>query len=143
MRRYLADTSALLVWSTLAGLFAELVIVGLAVDQSLHARLTGILVVLVTARPYGLYRDWVWRAWRAEAGAARRLAADTVALVTFQLPLYWMILAFVGATFWQIAGASVTAIAILVASGRPYGIVLDVSRRVFGVTPHVARHEIE
>jgi hypothetical protein len=138
MRRFLADTSALLVWSTFAGLFTEILIAGLTVKQSLYARLTALPVILITARPYGLYRDWIWRAWRADEGAARRVIVDTAALVSFQLPLYWMILAFVGATLWQIAAASVTAIVILAVSGRPYGVLLDVSRRLFGATPRVA-----
>jgi L-alanine exporter len=139
MRRYLADTSALLVWSTFAGLFIEIVIAGLAVEQSLYARLTALPVTLITARPYGLYRDWIWRAWRADEGAARRLIVDTAALISFQLPLYWMILAFVGATLWQIAAASVTAIVVLAVSGRPYGVLLDAFRRLFGVTPRAER----
>ncbi len=132
MRRYLADTSALLVWSTVAGMFAEIVIAGLTVEQSLYARLTAVPVTLVTGRPYGLYRDSVWRACRADEGASRRLIADTTALISFQLPLYWAILAFVGATFSQIAAASATAIVILAVSGRPYGALLDLFRRLFG-----------
>ena len=143
MRRYLADTSALLVWSTFAGMFTEIVIVGLTVEQSLYARLTAVPVILITGRPYGLYRDWIWRVWRADEGAARRLIADTTALISFQLPLYWTILAFVGATFWQIAAASVTAIVILAVSGRPYGALLDLSRRLFGVAPRVAQHALD
>jgi hypothetical protein len=139
MRRYLADTSALLVWSTFAGMFTEIVIAGLTVEQSLYARLTALPIILITARPYGLYRDWIWRAWRADEGAARHLIVDTAALISFQLPLYWMILAFVGATLSQIAAASVTAIVILAVSGRPYGVVLDAFRRLFGATPRAAR----
>jgi hypothetical protein len=138
-RRYLADTSAPLVWSTLAGMFTEIVIAGLTVEQSLYARLTALPVILITARPYGVYRDWIWRTWRGDEGAARRLIVDTAAIISFQLPLYWMILAFVGATLWQIAAASVTAIAILAVSGRPYGVLLEAFRRLFGVTPRAER----
>ena len=137
-RSYLADTSALFVWSTLAGMFTEIVIAGLTVEQSLYARLTALPVILITARPYGVYRDWIWRAWRGDEGAARRLIVDTAAIISFQLPLYWMILAFVGATLWQIAAASVAAIVILAVSGRPYGVLFDTFRRLYGVTPRVA-----
>ena len=143
MRRYLADTSALLVWSTFAGMFTEIVIAGLTVEQSLYARLAAVPVILVTGRPYGLYRDWMSRAWRADEGAARRLIADTTALISFQLPLYWTILAFVGATFWQIAAASITAIVLLAISGRPYGAVLDLFRRLFSPTPRVGQHALD
>ena len=143
MRRYLADTSALLVFSTFAGMFTEIVIAGLTVRQSLYARLTALPVILITARPYGVYRDWIWRAWRADKGAARRLIVDTAALVSFQLPLYWMILAFVGATLWQSAAASGTRIVILAVLGRPYGAVLAAFRRLSGITPRVARRTLD
>ena len=142
-RRYLADTSALLIWSTLAGVFTEIVIAGLTVEQSLYARLTALPVTLITARPYGVYRDWIWRAWRGDEGAARRLIVDTAALISFQLPLYWMILALVGATLWQIAAASVTTIVIRAVSGGPYGVVLDAFRRLYGVTPRAARRALD
>jgi hypothetical protein len=52
---------------------------------------------------------------------ARRVIADTTAFVSFQLPVYWIVLIIAGATFWQIAAASVTARIILLVSGRPYG----------------------
>ena len=51
MRRYTADTIALLVFSTFAALFTEIVIAGLSASQSVHARLIAIPVIVVTARP--------------------------------------------------------------------------------------------
>ncbi len=114
--------------------FTEIVVAGLSVQQSLYARLTALPIILITARPYGLYRDWICRRCRAEEGVARRLIADTAALISFQLPVYWITLAAVGATLWQIAAASVTAIVILSVSGRPFGAMLDLFRRLFGVT---------
>ena len=134
MRRFLAHTTAMIVFSTVAGMFTEIVVAGLSVQQSLYARLTAVPIILITGRPYGLYRDWIYRCCRAEKGVARRLIADTTALISFQLPLYWITLAAVGATLWQIAAASVTAIVILSVSGRPFGAVLDLFRRLFGVT---------
>ena len=136
MRKYLADTSALIVFSTVAGAFVEIVIAGLTVEQSLRARLTAVPVILVTGRPYGVYRDWVWRLTGAENGSAgRRIVADTAAFATFQLPIYWVVLLIAGATVSQIVAASVSGIIILVVSGRPYGALLDRFRRLFGVTP--------
>jgi len=144
VRRYLADTSALIVYSTVAGVFVEMVVAGLTVEQCLRARLTAIPIILITGRPYGLYRDWVWRLSRAEEGVvARRVIADTAAFVSFQLPVYWIVLIIAGASFWQIAAASVTAIIILLVSGRPYGVLLDVFRRLYRVAPHVADHALD
>jgi hypothetical protein len=144
VRRYLADTSALIVYSTVAGVFVEIVVAGLTVEQCLRARLTAVPIILVTGRPYGLYRDWIWRLSRAEEGVvARRVIADTTAFVSFQLPVYWIVLIVAGATFWQIATASVTATIILLVSGRPYGALLDLLRRLYRVTPQVADHGLD
>jgi hypothetical protein len=99
-------------------------------------RAYGVPIILITRRPYGLYRDWIWRLSRAEVGgAARRLLADTGAFVSFQLPVYWLVLIIVGASFWQIAAASITVTIILLVSGRPYGALLDVSRRLYRAAP--------
>jgi len=139
VRRYLADTSALIVYSTVAGVFVEIVVAGLTVEQCLRARLTAVPIILVTGRPYGLYRDWIWRLSRAEEGVvARRVIADTTAFVSFQLPVYWIVLIIAGATFWQIAAASVTATIILLVSGRPYGALLDAARLAPQAVPSYA-----
>jgi hypothetical protein len=98
LRKYIADTLALLVFSTLAALFTEIVIAGLSLSQSAHARVIAVPVIIVTARPYGVYRDWVLRLWLADGSGQRlrRAVADTAAFLSFQLPIYWMILAFAG-----------------------------------------------
>jgi L-alanine exporter len=57
MRKFLADTFALVVFSTLAGMFAELLVAGMTLLQSAQARLTAIPMMLMTARPYGVFRD--------------------------------------------------------------------------------------
>ena len=137
MRRYTADTLALLVFSTVGALFTEIVIAGLSPSQSAHARLTAIPVILATARPYGLYRDGVMRRLRAgeTATRVRRTAADTLAFLSFQLPIYWTILAFAGASLRQVAVSSVAATALIIVSGRPYGLLLDLCRRLLRVPP--------
>ena len=144
MRKYLADTSALIVYSTVAGAFVEMVVAGLTVEQCLRARLTAVPIILATGRPYGVYRDWLWRLSGAENGVARRrVIADTTAFVSFQLPVYWIVLIFAGATFWQIVAASVSAIIILTVSGRPYGALLDLFRKLFRLTPRAADHALD
>ena len=135
MRRYLADTLALLVFSSLGAFFTEVVIAGLSVNQSAHARLVSVPVIIVTARPYGAYRDWVLRIFRTDVAGQRRLrvVADTAAFLSFQLPVYWMILVLAGADLGQIAVSSTGATVAIVVSGRPYGVLLDLCRRLFGV----------
>lgn len=134
MKRFLADTFALIVFSTVAGAFVEFLIAGLSASQVLQARLVAVPVILLTARPYGLYRDWLFRAFRARAdGPLRAALIDILAFVSFQVPVYALNLAPAGATLGQIAASVASAVVILLISGRPYGLFLDWCRRLFGV----------
>lgn len=133
MRKFLADTFALVVFLTLAGLLVELLVAGMTLAQSVQARAAALPVTLATARPYGLFRDWVFWASGAEAGgAARRALADVGAFVAFQVPVYAAILALAGAGPRQVAAACGAAAVLLVVLGRPYGLFLGLARRLFG-----------
>lgn len=134
MRKFLADTFALVVFLTLAGVFTELFIAGMTLAQSAQARATALPVTLLTARPYGLFRDWVFRAsGAAEAGGVGLAVADIAAFVGFQVPIYAAILVLAGASPEQVAAACGTATVILAVSGRPYGLFLEFCRGLFGV----------
>ena len=134
MRKFLADTFALAVFSTLAGMFVEVIIAGLTLAQSIQVRIAAVPVTLITARPYGLFRDWVFSASGADEGRpVRRTLADMGAFVGFQLPIYTTILLLAGADLMQIVKACGTTTVILAISGRPYGLFLDFARRLFGV----------
>ncbi len=134
MRKFLADTFALVVFLTLAGLITEVFIAGMTLAQSAQARATALPVTLITARPYGLFRDWVFRTSRAaKAGEVRRAFADITAFVGFQIPIYAAILVLTGASSKQVVAACSTATVILAVSGRPYGLFLEFCRRLFGM----------
>jgi len=131
MRSALTDTTALLLFSTATGAFVELVVAGLTLAQTVDARIVAVPAILLTARPYGIFRDWVFRVGRARKGTAlRRTACDILAFVTFQVPVYAGILAFAGATSDQIMRACASAVIILTIAGRPYGVFLDWFRRL-------------
>lgn len=135
MRKFLADTFALVAFSTLAGMFTELVVAGMTLAQSVQARAMAVPVVLVTARPYGLFRDWAFKVSKAaEGGWTRRALADMAAFVAFQVPVYATILVLAGATLEQVATACGTAAIILSVAGRPYGLFLEFFRRLLGAT---------
>lgn len=136
MKRFMADTVAMVVFSTLLGAFVEIVLSGLEPIQSLWIRLAAIPVMLVTGRPYGLYRDILFDRFGKGPGAQRgSLLIDSFANLTFQVPLYLGLLAWGGASFRQmmIAGTSIAFLAAI--SGRPYGLFLNACRRLFGVQP--------
>ena len=72
--------------------------------QVLASHLTTVPLVILTARPYGIWRDLLFRLGGAKA-RMRRLLLDTIAFLSFQMPVYVAILALAGATPDQIARA--------------------------------------
>ena len=111
----------------------ELVIAGLTVEQMVGTRLSALPVILLVGRPYGIYRDWVFRILNiAEVDRFKAILADTLANVSFQTPLYIILLALNGASHHQILIAAGTLLLISTISGRPYGMFLMWIRRLIG-----------
>ena len=136
MKRYFADTTAMLIFSTLLGAFVEILLSGLEPGQSLRIRLAAIPVMLITGRPYGIYRDFLFRRLGGQsASRLRSLLIDSAANATFQLPLYLALLAWGGASRRQALVAATSILIIASVSGRPYDIFLHYWRRLFGLKP--------
>jgi hypothetical protein len=122
----------MVVFSIAVGAFVELVITGLTVTQTIRIRAAAIPVSLLVGRPYGMYRDWILRrpgTW--DRTPLQTTLLDTFANLTFQVPLYVLILAFNGSTLRQIATAVGSILVIVGFSGRPYGNFLKGCRRLF------------
>jgi hypothetical protein len=133
MRRFLADTFAMITFSTVVGMVIEIIVSGMTFGQSVQARLTAIPVNLLTARLYGMFRDWVFRVMGAGGGGQiRRGILDILSFIFFQVPLYAVILATSGANLRQIATACSTVTVLSTLMGGPYGLFLDFSRWLFG-----------
>jgi hypothetical protein len=134
MRKALADITALLVVATFGSMVVEIFIAGLTVMQSVRARLTAMPIILITARPYGLFRDWVYKRMKAgEKGRFRKALADILAFALFMVPQYFLVLKLSGANLRQIITACGTATVLSVFAGRPMGLCLEFSRRLFRV----------
>ncbi|GGH47751.1 L-alanine exporter AlaE [Frigidibacter albus] len=136
-RSWLADTAALLSFFTVTGLLNERFIAGMTWDQVLHARLLGAALMVPVGRPYGLWRDWMLR--HAGASRASQILWDSLALMSFQVPIYAAILAVSGATGGSLLRGTLGAAVIMLALGRPYGAYLNLVRRLFGLPPGGAR----
>ncbi len=95
-RRFVADTLALLLFFTAAGVINERFIAGMTWDQVFHARLIGGILMVPVGRPYGVWRDWIMR--HAKRTRLSQLAWDGISLVSFQVPIYAGIIALIGAT---------------------------------------------
>jgi hypothetical protein len=99
MKRYVADTFAMVIFSTIVGAFVEVVVAGLTLEQSATIRLAAVPVMLLAGRPYGICRDWLFRLLgKMNSGPFKTAVLDTFANVTFQVPVYACLLALNGAT---------------------------------------------
>lgn len=135
MRRtaFIADTAALILFFTTTGIINERVIAGMTWEQVLHARLLGAALMVPVARPYGIWRDWLML--RAGPGRVSQLLWDSAALVSFQVPIYALIIAFSGASGSGLIRGTLGAALIMLCLGRPYGAFLNWVRRLFGLPP--------
>ena len=130
---FLADTTALILFFTTTGIINERFIAGMTWDQVFHARLLGAALMIPVARPYGLWRDWVMTL--AGQGRVSRLLWDSIALVSFQVPIYAAIIAFSGASGEGLVRGTLGAAVMMLVLGRPYGAFLNGVRRLFGLPP--------
>ncbi|GEC68750.1 L-alanine exporter AlaE [Raoultella terrigena] len=135
MRRtaFIADTAALILFFTTTGIINERVIAGMTWEQVLHACLLGAVLMVPVARPYGIWRDWLMR--RAGPGRVSQLLWDSAALVSFQVPIYALIIAFSGASGSGLVRGTLGAALMMLCLGRPYGAFLNWVRRLFGLPP--------
>lgn len=103
--------------------------------QRIDARITAIPFMILTARPYGIYRDWAFNILDAESRSRiARAALEVRTFVSFQLPVYSTILFHVGATLSQIVVACGTTVFLMVIVAPPYGLFLDLIRRLLGIS---------
>jgi len=135
MRNFLADIAAAIIFFTIVAMVAELTIIGLSLAQTIDARIAAIPIMILTARPYGFYRDWIFEVFSAgNRNAFAKAVIDTAIFISFQLPVYATILAWVGATWSQILVACGTTIILMIIFARPFGLFLDFVRGLFGVS---------
>ncbi|MBP1848836.1 L-alanine exporter AlaE [Rhizobium halophytocola] len=130
---FIADTLALVIFFTIVSGLNERFVAGMAWSEVLVSRSIGAVLMVLTARPYGLWRDWVF-ARLTPRGRAPELLTDCAALLSFQVPIYVAILAMGGAEGLAIAKGALGFAVLMLVVGRPYGMFLDFVRRQFGLT---------
>ena len=133
MRAIIIDTiGTVIFFTTVAGL-TELFIAGMEPRQVLIARLIMIPVMVLTARPHGLWRDWVFARFAPQTWLMNTLA-DIFAFLIFQVPVYVTTLYVAGATIMEIQVAVSAAIIFMILLSRPFGLFLEVLRRWAGTS---------
>lgn len=133
MRSFVADTLALVIFFTIVSGLNERFIAGMAWDQVMISRAIGAPLMVMTARPYGLWREWIFAMARPQTRLAT-LCVDSVALLAFQVPIYVAIIVAGGAEGAGIVWGTLGFAALMFLLGRPYGLWLEFVRRMFGLT---------
>jgi hypothetical protein len=132
-RAFMADTTALILFFTTTGMINERFIAGMTWEQVLHARLLGAVLMVPVGRPYGIWRDWIMQ--QARPDRMSQLLWDSLALVSFQVPIYAAIIAVSGASGRGLLLGVLGATVMMLALGRPYGAFLNWIRALFGIPP--------
>lgn len=132
VRSFIADTLALVLFFTITSGLNERFVAGMAWDEVLVSRSIGALLMVVTARPYGLWRSWIM-AKAAPSSRTGQFVADTAALLIFQVPIYVAIIVAGGAEGHAIVKGTLGFAVLMLVLGRPYGLWLDLVRRLLGV----------
>ena len=132
-RAFIADTTALILFFTTTGIINERFVAGMTWEQVFHARLLGAVLMVPVGRPYGIWRDWIMQ--RARPVRMSQLLWDSLALVSFQVPIYAAIIAVSGASGRGLLLGVLGATVMMLALGRPYGAFLNWVRALFGIPP--------
>jgi hypothetical protein len=127
---FIADTLALVIFFTVASGLNERFVVRMDWHEILVSRGIGAVLMVVTARPYGIWRDW-FLARTSPSTRVTRLAADCVALLSFQVPIYAAIILVGGADGAGVVRGALGFAALMLVLGRPYGLFLDFIRGLF------------
>lgn len=130
MRSFAADTLALVVFFTITGALNERFVAGMDWDEVLRARLIGAPLMVATARPYGIWRDWAMVRLPGP-----HVVRDAVALTVFQVPIYAAIIWAGGAGSAEVVRGCIGFAVLMLIVGRPYGVWLDFVRARFGLPP--------
>ena len=132
---FVADTSAMFVFFTTTGIINERFVAGMSWEQIFYARLLGAALMLPCARAYGIWRDWIMR--RAGSTWLSHILWDSLAMVSFQVPIYAAILAVNGASGGALVIAALSFAASMLVLGGPYGAFLNWVRRQWGLPPAI------
>lgn len=133
MKAFFIDTMGTVVFFTIVAGLTELFIAGMEPGQVLIARLITIPVMILTGRPYGLWRDALFSRFQPQ-GRIANVATDIVAFLLFQVPVYITTLMIAGASLPEIQAAVSAAIVFMIVLSRPFGLFLEALRKWAGTS---------
>jgi hypothetical protein len=133
-----SDTISGITFSIAVGAANELIIAGMTVEQSAKSRLMSIPINAIASRPYGWYRDWIYKITKtsSESTQVKKFFVDLSVFITGQITLYACILTASGANLKQTITACTTMAILSPFLGRPMGAWYDFVRtKVFHLPP--------
>ncbi|MAK62200.1 MAG: L-alanine exporter AlaE [Ponticaulis sp.] len=131
LKEFVADTLALVSFFTAFGALNEHYVGGMSWPEVLHARLIGAPLMVLTARPYGVWRDHFLN-WTSPPLPS--VVSDGIALLSFQVPIYLGIIWVSGADTAALVKAGAFFSVMMFVLGKPYGLWLDFIRKIFGLS---------
>lgn len=131
MRATIVDTLATIVFFTILAALTELFIAGMDPGEVLRTRIVMMPLMVLTGRPYGIWRDWFFMATRPTVSWSKALV-DGIAFLSFQLPIYALVLFAVGADRREILTTLTSAALLMFVVSRPFGLYLEAVRRYWG-----------
>lgn len=133
LRSFAADTLALVIFFTIVSGLNERFISGMSWPEVATSRAIGAPLMVLTARPYGYWRDWFLKI-TSPASTTATLVVDSIALLTFQVPIYVLIIFAGGARGVGIVAGALGFAGLMLVLGRPYGLWLEFVRSRFELT---------
>ena len=129
------EAFAMNTFSYLVAAPVELGIAGMSLGEHIKTRLAAAVTNTLTGRPYGIWRDWIFKkiSVRGDSHWTKKYLGDTLAFTGFQLPLYLINMTIGGADFDEMVKASIPVTLMAGAMGRPYGAYLDKVRKECGL----------
>ena len=133
MRLTLVDTLSTILFFTILAALTELYVAGMEPTDVLKTRLIMVPLMILTGRPYGVWRDWFFAGTKPTVSWGKSLI-DGLAFLTFQLPIYGLTLWITGADFDEISTLlGSTAVLMLIVS-RPFGLFLQAMRKLADIS---------
>lgn len=131
---YVVETTTAITFSTPIGMFNEMILNNMSLEQSVHSRILGDLVSMFTASPYSKFRNYVWEKFNTtdESNFFKKLGSDMAVSAAFT-PTYSAILAASGADYKHVLAGTAASLAMSLLTSGPYGILLDKTKEFFGI----------
>ncbi len=125
----IADIFAMVTFSYVTGMLIEIFYAGMTLEQSFTSRNASVPLNLITARMFGVYRNYLLRRFQIERQWLK-VIVDLISFISFQIPIYIIVLTFAGASGEQIYKAVSGVVLLFLIMGPPYGYYLDSIRKL-------------